>query len=189
MEASEYGKSQSVQITAGSFSYSPEPGDYTITFTVASGDLNAKTNLTARVIARYSLTAEPASGLYSLKTKSGQDNIFSIEVTNDGTSPIENITFTADKTQGWEITFLTEKIDVLESGASNTVDVNIKPASKTVSGDYMVNIWVNGKQASTGKISMRVTVETSSIWGWVGIIIILIVVVGLVFVFMRFGRR
>jgi uncharacterized membrane protein len=46
-----------------------------------------------------------------------------------------------------------------------------------------------GKQASADKMVMRVTVETPTIWGWVGVIIIIIVVAGLIGIFMRFGRR
>lgn len=189
MEASDTPKSQSVQLTVGSFASQPEPGDYNVTLEAVSGDLVGKIDLTARVTARYRLYAEPVDNLYSLTAKSGKDNIFSIEVANGGSAPVENITFTADKTQGWEITFLTESISTLEAGAAKTVDMNIRPASKTVSGDYMVNVWVNGKQASAEKISIRVTVETSSVWGTVGVVIILLVVVGLVFTFVRFGRR
>lgn len=190
MEASETGRSQSIQVSTGSFYTRPEPGDYTITVKATSGELTGAIDLTARVTARYSLYAEPAEGRYSLAAKSGKDNYFSIEVENDGTAPIENVTFTSDKTQGWEITFGTDKIDILEPGAKQSVDVNIKPAAKTVSGDYEVRIWVNGKQASfTDIIKMRVTVETASVWGWVGIVIILLVVAGLVLIFIRFGRR
>lgn len=189
MEASETGRSQSLQLTVGASTYMPEPGEYIVILEASSGDLVAKIDLTAKVTERYSLYAEPVEGRYSLNAKSGKDNIFSFVVTNEGTAPIENITFTSDKTQGWEITFNIPSISSLEAGATATVDMNIKPAAKTVSGDYMVNVWVNGKQASADKMAIRVTVETSSIWGAVGVVIILIVVVGLIFTFIRFGRR
>jgi uncharacterized membrane protein len=38
-------------------------------------------------------------------------------------------------------------------------------------------------------MQVRVTVLTPSIWGWVGIIIIVVVIVGLALLFMRLGRR
>ena len=66
--------------------------------------------------------------------------------------------------------------------------MDIKPPPKTVAGDYMITLHVSGKQATADKMDVRVTVETPSIWGWVGVIIIVIVVVGLIVVFMRFGR-
>jgi len=108
---------------------------------------------------------------------------------NTGTAPVENITFSSDKMQGWDVTYKPEKIDSLSSLETKTVDINIKPAAKTISGDYMLNVWIAGKQASADKMAIRVTVETPTIWGWVGVIIIIIVVVGLVGIFMRFGRR
>jgi uncharacterized membrane protein len=108
---------------------------------------------------------------------------------NNGTALIETITFSSDKTQGWDVTYKPEKIDSLVSLETKTVDINIKPPANTVSGDYMLNIYITGKQASADKMAIRVTVETATIWGWVGVIIIIIVVVGLVGIFMRFGRR
>ncbi len=191
MAGSETGRTQNLQISTGGTYYDPPaPGDYTIIFEARSGDLAATIELKARVTAKYSLMADTADGLYSLRAKGGKESVFSLVVTNTGSAPVENIAFTSDKTQGWEITFSQDKIAALEAGAKSTVDVKIKPAAKTVSGDYMVNIWINGKQASApDKIAMRVTVETTSLWGWVGIIIILVVVAGLVYIFMKFGRR
>ena len=190
MEASETGRSQSVLVTTSSLTYPyPDPGEYTLTLEASSGELVGKVNLIAKVTAKYGLGAQPAQSLYSMTAKAGKNNTFSIMVSNTGTAPVENITFSSDKTQGWEVTFTPVNIATLEAYDATTVDINIKPPAKTVSGDYNVNVWVSGKQASADKITIRVTVETSSIWGWVGVIIILIVVVGLVLIFIRFGRR
>jgi uncharacterized membrane protein len=38
-------------------------------------------------------------------------------------------------------------------------------------------------------IQLRTTVETSSIWGFVGIALIALVLIGLFLVFRRYGRR
>ena len=62
------------------------------------------------------------------------------------------------------------------------------PQGKTIAGDYMINF-----KADTGTISqtmdVRVTVLTPTIWGWVGIIIIVVVIAGLAVLFMKLGRR
>jgi len=52
----------------------------------------------------------------------------------------------------------------------------------------MLNFSVNSTDAS-GNADLRVTVETPSIWGWVGIGIIVIVVLGVAIIFARLGRR
>ena len=190
MESAITGTTQSIQVTASYTNWPlPAPGEYTINVEASSNNVVAKIDLIAKVTARYSLSADTSDKLYSINVKSNHDNLFSVIVMNTGTAPIENITFSSDKIQGWDVTYKPEKIDSLASLETKTVDIDIKPAAKTVSGDYMLNIWVTGKQASADKMAMRVTVETPTIWGWVGVIIIVIVVVGLIGIIMRFGRR
>ncbi|MCK4862687.1 MAG: hypothetical protein KAS25_00255 [Dehalococcoidales bacterium] len=166
-----------------------EPAEYTITLEAVSEDVISKIDLTAVITARYMLSAVPANEVYNTKAKAGRDNYFSLEVTNFGTDTMNNITFSSEKPSGWEITFQPDKIDLIEIFDPKTVDVNIKPPPKTVAGDYMITLRVSGEQATADKISVRVTVETPTIWGWVGVVIILIVIIGLIVIFMRLGRR
>lgn len=166
-----------------------EPGEYTVTLKVASGDVRGQIDLTAKITARYALDAAPSNQLYNTRAKAGQDNTYSITVTNIGTAPVGNITFSSSKPSGWEITYQPEKIETLEILDPKTIDVNIKPPPDTVAGDYMISLSVSGKQAFAGSLQVRVTVATPSIWGWIGVAIIVIVVVGLVVIFMQFGRR
>lgn len=166
-----------------------EPGDYTITVEAISEDVVATFDLTAVITAKYVLSAIPVNEVYNTKAKSGKDNVYSLEVTNYGTDSMNDITFSSTKPTGWEITFKPDKIELLEIIEPTTVDVNIKPPPKTVAGDYMITLRVNGEQANADKISVRVTVETPTIWGWVGVAIIIIVIIGLIVIFMRLGRR
>lgn len=191
MEGTTYGsttKSLKMTVTPPTWPLA-DPADYKVILEAVSDDVSGKIELTAKITAKYILNAVPANELYNTKAKAGQDNTFSLQVTNVGTAVIDNITFSSDKPEGWEIKFAPEKIDLLEIIDPKTIDVNIKPPPKTVAGDYMITLRVSGKQASADKIDVRVTVETPTIWGWVGVAIIVIVVIGLVTVFMRFGRR
>jgi uncharacterized repeat protein (TIGR01451 family) len=180
----------SVEITASPPGYPlANPGDYTVTFKTTSGNLTAQINLTAKITARYSLIASPANSLYSTDATAGHDNTYSFTVTNFGTAPIDNISFSSDKPTGWDITFKPDSIESLEINSPKTIDVDIKPPNNTVTGDYMIMLSVAGKQASAVSMNIRVTVKTPTVWGWVGVGVIAIVVVGLVFIFIRFGRR
>ena len=125
----------------------------------------------------------------SWKAKPGEDNYFSIEVGNLGTAPIENIKFSTTKPEGWTIEFTPEKIEALDAFDSQTMEVNIKPPTETIAGDYNITLRASGKQATANEINIRVTVETPTIWGWVGVGIIVLVIAGLIVVFMRFSRR
>ncbi len=167
----------------------PEPGDYKILLDVVSGDLKSTIELKAVITASYTLLLAPSGERYDTKAKAGRDNYFSIEVGNLGTAPIDKITFSSDKPAGWSIEFKPEQVDSLEALKSQTVEINIKPPPETIAGDYMISARASGVQKTSEKISIRVTVETPTIWGWVGVAIIAIVVLGLVVVFMRFSRR
>ena len=166
----------------------PEPGEYKITLEVSSGNIRDSIDLTAVVAATYSLNLISATELLNTTATVGKDNFFSIVIENRGSGTIENIKFSSSKPRKWAIEFYPEKIDELLLGTFQTIEVNIKPAPKAIAGDYQVTLIADAKQ-TLENIDIRVTVETPTVWGWVGIVIILVVIAGVTFVFMRFSRR
>lgn len=167
----------------------PDPGSYKITIEAISETVSESVELTAEVTAKYLLATVSESQRYDTTATAGKDNIFPISVGNVGTDAIDDVKFTPKKPEGWIIEFDPDKIELLDAFAEQTVNINIKPPAKTVAGDYMLYIRASGKQATADEIGIRVTVETPTIWGWVGVAIILVVVIGLVVIFMRFSRR
>ena len=183
-----YGEPQRVVATPP-FWPLPEPGEYKLTLEAVSGEMTDTIELTAVITARYNLIVVPSAERYDTKAAAGKDNYFSIEVGNLGTAPIENINFSSDKPTGWSIEFVPDKVDLLEAFSTKTVDVNIKPPPETIAGDYVIKLRASGTQATSIELPLRITVETPTIWGWVGVAIIVLVIVGLVVIFMRFSRR
>ncbi len=183
------GSSEDVKVTASPpFFLIPEPGEYEITLEASSGDLSGSIDLTAVITATYAIDLVPTTERYNTKATAGKDNFFSIEIQNNGSGTIENIRFSSRKPGGWTIEFTPEDIDDLSPDSSQTVEVNIKPAPKAIAGDYQITLTADAKQ-SKEDINIRVTVETPTIWGWVGIGIILVVIAGVTAIFMRFSRR
>ncbi len=171
----------------------PDPGEYPITVEVSSGDLKGSIELKAIVTVKYDLSVEPLSGRFNVDATSGKDNYFTIIVSNEGSADFTNIVFNS-KTRGapsdWSITFKPEKIDLLKVGDQREVEVDIKPSSKTIAGDYMVNISAEPESKyAFDSAEMRVTVLTPSIWGWVGVGVVVLVIIGLAVMFVRLGRR
>jgi len=166
----------------------PEPGDYPITLEATSGDVTGTINLTAVVTATYMMALSPTGDLYNTTATAGRDNYFSIEVNNTGSAAIDDIKFSSTKPSGWTIEFSPSEIGSVAALDSQTVEVNIKPPAKTIAGDYQITLKADGKQISDD-VDIRVSVETPSIWGWVGVGIIVVVIAGLVYIFMRFSRR
>jgi len=167
----------------------PEPGEYKITLTADSGELQDTVELTARITARYALLLLPSAERYNTTATSGKDNYFEVTAGNLGTAAINDIKLSSGKPEGWTIEFTPEKVDSLEALDSQKIDVNIKPPPETIAGDYSISLKASGVQATARDLDIRVTVESPTIWGWVGVIIIVLVVAGLVVTFLRFSRR
>jgi uncharacterized membrane protein len=127
--------------------------------------------------------------LYNTTATASKEKVYSINVQNTGSAPINTVVLSADKPQDWSVQFSPEKIDSLDSGTSRTVDVKIKPPSNTIAGDYSLTLRASGTQTSAQSMEIRVTVQTPAIWGWVGVAIIILVILALGYVFMRFSRR
>ena len=170
----------------------PDPGEYKIILEAISDDedqIKDSTELKAVITATYVLMTTPTNERYNTTVRAGKDNFFSLNVQSLSTAAIENITFTTNKPEGWLIKFTPDKIEKQDALSTQTVDVNIKPPPKTIAGDYVIGIRASGAQATANEIQIRVTVESPTIWGWVGVAIIVLVIAGLVVIFMRFSRR
>jgi len=166
----------------------PEPGDYVVTLKAGSGDIKGAIDLKAVVTARYGLDVSTGTGRLNTEVDAGKDNHFSILLENTGSAALENVTFSSSKPEGWSITFNPQKVESLEPGLTQEVDIVIKPPDKTIAGDYAITLWTESKEASK-KLELRITVLTPTIWGWVGVLIVLAVIAGLAVIFRQLGRR
>jgi uncharacterized membrane protein len=169
----------------------PEPGEYTATFNAGSGELKDSVELKAVVTEippTYNLYVSTANLRRNMDARAGEDNHITVILQNYGTGTIDNITFTSTKSEGWSVTFTPYKIDALEPGLQQEVDIVIAPPAKTIAGDYNVLLKFLGEKA-TYTLELRVTVITPTIWGGAGIGIAVAVIAGLVVLFRRLGRR
>jgi len=169
--------------------YEPEPGEYILTLTAVSEELKATIELKVVVTARYDFTMLTATGRLNTEVTAGEDNHLSIVLINRGSVSVEDITFSSTKPEGWDITYEPDIVETLGAGLAQEVDVIITPPRKTIAGDYAVTLWSNCEPDLSDSMELRVTVETPTIWGWVGIIIVVVVIAGLAVLFRQLGRR
>jgi uncharacterized membrane protein len=171
----------------------PTPGKYTFTFAASSGDQAQTIDLTATVTATYGISLQTPDGVLSTRATASKDNYFTIAVINTGTAVVNNISFISlisGSPKDWNITFDPVKIDSLAVGGVREVKVDIKPAPKTISGDYLITMAASSDaQAVQSSMDVRVTVETANILSILGIIVVVIVVLGLIGMFFYLGRR
>lgn len=195
MEPPAEGESSTVEhivVTAISLSWlTPELGEYPITLEATSGDIQSSIELTAVVTsipASYTLYLTTSDGVLSTTAQAGKENYFTIAVVNSGTGDIDSISLSTNKPRGWAVELSPTNIASVAAGNFQTVEMNIKPPPDAIAGDYEIIVRASGTQASDN-VEIRVTVKTSSLWGWVGIGIIVLVIAGLAVIFMRFSRR
>ncbi|MEA3253960.1 MAG: NEW3 domain-containing protein, partial [Chloroflexota bacterium] len=103
----------------------PEPGEYTLTLKVSSGEVKGSMDLTARITARYDLSAgtKLEGGRLNIKAEADKENYLPISVTNTGTATLDKVTLSSSKPEGWSVTFSPEKVESLSAGTSQEVEV------------------------------------------------------------------
>ncbi len=169
-------------------SMNQKAGEYPVTMRVSSGDAKAEAKLMVVLTGTYAIDAGTPTGLLTLDARQGKPSVASIFVKNTGSAPLQDIKFMSFKPENWKVEFKPEKLPSLEPNELKQVEVTITPYEEALVGDYSVGIGISTEKASKN-LEFRVTVKASSAWGWIGIGIIVLVVLGLTGLFQWLGRR
>lgn len=81
-----------------------------------------------------------------------------------------------------------KQIDKLQAGKAAQVFATIKAHKKAIPGDYVTIIDAKTPEVSS-KVSFRISVETPMLWGWIGVLIIIVALGGVYYLFRKYGRR
>lgn len=181
------GQKKSVGVEVAPASKATE-GEYPVDVQVNAGTEKAETELKVNITGTYELKLGTMSGLLSLETKQGKKANVSVYVKNTGTAEQTEVDFMSFKPENWEVEFNPEMIESIPPGELKQVEVTITPYEDALVGDYSVELRANGTEAEDSA-EFRVTVKSSSAWGWIGIGIIIVVIGGLIVLFRLFGRR
>jgi uncharacterized membrane protein len=181
------GESQNIRadVTPARFA---EAGQYLIKVIASDGTRGAEADLGVELTGSYDLTLTSADQRLNVAVTAGSPTAFAVVVANTGTAPLEAVNLTASAPTGWEVTFDTPTIDSVAVGQTATANAQITPAGNAVAGDYQITFTARNDQVSE-TMQVRATVETSTVWLFVGIGVIALVLVGLFLVFRRYGRR
>lgn len=165
-----------------------KPGKYPISVKAVSDQGTLELNLEAVVKGSYSLELTTPSGLLSDEVTEGKRKSIYLSLKNQGSLPLDNLDLSAQTPSKWNVTFEPSKIDHLEPGSAVTITANLNVPDKTIAGDYLTT-FTAGNTNTTSNVSFRLTVTTSWLAGWLGVIIILIAI-GIVYILIRkYGRR
>lgn len=165
-----------------------KPGKYEIPVTAMVGSDSLKLNLEAVIKGTYGVTLTTPTGKLSEDVTEGSTKELQLVIKNTGTIPLDNLDLTAQNPSQWQLTFAPAKIIHLEAGADTTIVATLQVPDKTLAGDYMTNVTVRNNNANA-KADFRITVKTSVLTGWLGLVIILIAVGAVYFLIRKYGRR
>lgn len=165
-----------------------EAGEYSIPISAISASETLDGELTVTVSGSYSLDISTPSGLLSFDAAANKQTAVTLSVTNTGNVDLQNVNLTSTIATGWTVEYSEASIDVLEAGATHEVTAYVTPSDEAMSGDYVVVLTASNSETSD-QAEFRVSVKTETVWGVVGVALILVIAVALWFIFRKFGRR
>ena len=149
-----------------------------------SGDLEFEAVITDS----YGIELTTPTGLLSSTVTAGDTRKIALEVRNTGSSELKDIEFSSTKPLDWDVTFEPDKVASLIAGSSTTVSATLKASNKAIPGDYVVKMTARTPEV-TSTADFRISVRTSMVWGWIGILVIAVVLGGVYYLFRKYGRR
>jgi uncharacterized membrane protein len=160
---------------------------YPISVDATSGDRTAHADLSVEVTGSYKLTLTTPDGRLSANASAGSPTDLSLVVQNTGTADVPDVKLTASTPTGWTVTFDPATVTVPAQGDAQ-VTAHLTPSGNAIAGDYVATFKAASDLANASA-DMRVTIETSLLWGIVGVGLIVLVLAGLWWTFRRYGRR
>jgi uncharacterized membrane protein len=166
-----------------------EADTYPIQVRATVGDQTIDGALSVVITGTNELTLTTPDGSLSNRGASGGEITQQLVLVNDGTADLANVVISAQMPRDWSVTYdPADTIATLAAGESTTITATVVPSNDAIAGDYVVTFSAEGGDVSD-EIEIRVTIETSPLWGFVGIGLIVAVLAGLWWVFRTYGRR
>jgi uncharacterized membrane protein len=164
------------------------PETYPINVRATVGDKTIDAQLTVEVTGTNALTLTTPDQRLSNSGSAGGSITQQLVVTNDGTQPLTQVVLSATAPTDWKVTFDQPTIATIAPKQSATITATIVPSNDAIAGDYDINYTATNPDAN-GTVDIRMTIETSPFFGFLGLALIAIVLFGLWWVFQRYGRR
>ncbi|MDQ0233448.1 COG1470 family protein [Metabacillus malikii] len=165
-----------------------EKGTYEIPIKASTADSKSELKLEAVVTGTFGLEISTPSGVLSDDMTAGSEKSVELVVKNTGTTSLNDVSVSANAPTNWEVKFDEEKISELKPGKTKKVKAKISAPDDAIAGDYVTTFTASADEA-TSEATFRISVETSTLWGIVAVLIIIAVIAGLFFITRKYGRR
>jgi len=164
-------------------------GAYIIPVQVKSetGAIYKEIELRATIVGSYALSLEPSTLLTSVTT--GGSTMFTAKVTNTGYSSVTGVRVSVEAQSEWESSITPIQVESLKPNEFFTFTLVVTTPGDTVAGDYLITLTGLSDQVESDPVQVRVTATAPTSWGLIGIGLAVVMVVALLFVFIKFRRR
>jgi len=163
-------------------------GDYEIPITANSADQSLSTTLKVTITGTYAINLSTTEGQLSFDANVNKKQTVPLNIVNTGNIDLNNVNLTTTAPSGWTVEFNESTIDTLPAGQTKEVIMYVTPSKDAMSGDYAMTVSAGNDETSMDQ-SFRVTVKTPTMWGAVGILLIVAVVCVLGEIFHKYGRH
>jgi uncharacterized membrane protein len=163
-------------------------GRYPVPVEFIGDKAKTETMLTLDVAGQPELSLAGENDLLSGAAYAGDQTSFPLILRNTGSAPARNILVSASEPNGWKVSFEPKDIPEIAASGEQKVTALLTPPPKAIDGDYMISMTASGAGLSQ-TVNYRVTVMTSTKWGFAGVGVIGIALLVLVGGVRKFGRR
>jgi len=163
-------------------------GQYAVVVQLAGEQARVQTRLTLDITGQPAITLTGENERLSGDANAGKEKRFTFVLRNAGGADARNVQLSASAPTGWKTTFEPKEVPLLPPNAEEKVVALVTPSDKALAGDYMMTVRASGDGASESA-NFRVTILTSTVWGAVGLGVIVAALLVLFGAVGRFGRR
>jgi len=166
-------------------------GTYPIQVTATSSNGTVGGELQVEITGQYSMVLTTPDGRLNASGQAGSVIARTLTIENTGTAPLSQVSLSETLPSSWKVAYdPAGPIASIPAGQAVTVTANITPASDAIAGDYVASFRASSTaESTTASTDIRVTIETALNWLVVGAAIVVLALLGLGWVFQRYGRR
>ncbi|MDM8174444.1 MULTISPECIES: COG1470 family protein [Olivibacter] len=163
-------------------------GSYKVPVLATTANTSANLEFEVVIKGSYKMELTTPTGLLSTDVTAGESKRVQLALKNSGSADLKNVEMKFSAPANWDVVFEPAKIPLLRPGATVDVFATIKADKKAIAGDYVTELEAKTPEISS-KASFRISVETSLLWGWLGIMIILAAIACVYYLIRKYGRR
>jgi len=155
---------------------------------VSNSDVNRTVTLTLNVLGLYDVTVTNQNFYTSLNVGGG--STYSLVVKNTGSEAVTNLKLAPGTLpDGFTVTVEPSYIYSLPADQEATFTISIQTQSDVNAGSYYIDFTLLSDQTQAKQFTLRVDVLQQTSWIIYASVLLLIAIVGLFFIYRRFGRR